>query len=190
MWADFFVKYDLEQHVDEPSRATSKNTLDLLITLKTQEVPYLKLDQSIFHNSFDHFPLLFKIETTYITEETRRTKRLTTPKNLENLRNRLWARRLEDHCPTNNSESVANYLQKEIKYAYDCEVPIVEVKPPPSSGHLHKETVRYMRQSNRVRYALINKVWSDKQYESIKAKLKSLTSSANSWQKETESKCY
>ena len=36
----FFEKYDLEQHVNEPSRATSNNTLDLLISSKSQEVPY------------------------------------------------------------------------------------------------------------------------------------------------------
>jgi hypothetical protein len=174
MWADFFVKYDLEQHVEEASRATNKNILDLLITPKTQEVPYLRVDQNMFHNTFDHFPLLFKIETSYTTEETTRTKRLTTPKNLENLRNRILARRLEDHCPTDKAENIANYVNSELKYAYDCEVPIVEVKPPPSRGYTHKETLHFTRQSNNVRYARINKEWSDAQYESIKAKLKLL----------------
>ena len=118
-------------NVEEASRATNNNILDLLITPKTQDVPFLRVDQKVFHNTFDHFPLLFKIETSYSTEETTRTRRLNTPKNLknlENLRNRIIARRLENHCPTNDSESVANYVNSKLKYAYDCKVPIVEVK--------------------------------------------------------------
>ena len=70
MWGDFFQKYNLYQHVTEPSRATSYNILDLLITPKTQDIPYLKIDQMLFHNTFDHFPVIFKIETTFITDET------------------------------------------------------------------------------------------------------------------------
>jgi exonuclease III len=48
MWGDFFQKYNLGQHVTEASRATSDNILDLVITPKTQDIPYLKVDQSLF----------------------------------------------------------------------------------------------------------------------------------------------
>ena len=118
--------------------------------------------------------MIFKIETSFITDKTMRTRRLTTPKNLENLRKHLWNRDLYRFCPTDSADNITNYIVTELTSAYDSEVPIIEVKPPPPCGYFHKETKKHMKQSNRIRYAMINKEWNDKQYTSIKAKLKKL----------------
>ena len=48
-------------------------------------VPYIKVDSKDedFLGISDHYPLYFKIEVEFTTEETIRTKRLTGPKNIE-----------------------------------------------------------------------------------------------------------
>ena len=88
-YAAFFLKYNLVQHIKEPSRSTSSNTLDLLISSRNQDVPFHKVPQNVFHNTLDHFPVIFKIETNYTTENIMKTRRLTGPKNLTNLRTRV-----------------------------------------------------------------------------------------------------
>ena len=84
-WSELFTHFDLTNHVTEPSRPETDNRLDLLITEKSQAVPYIKVDSKDedFLGISDHYPLYFKIEVEFTTEETIRTKRLTGPKNIE-----------------------------------------------------------------------------------------------------------
>ena len=175
-WSELFVHYDLTNHVTEPSRPATENRLDLLITDRTQGVPYVEVDSrdEDFLGLSDHYPLYFKIEVEYTTEETIRTKRLTGPKQIENLREYLKMRKLEYYCPVTSAETIINHTQSELKRAFDECCPIVECKPPPPRGWLRKDTVHNMRQSHRLRYALKNKAWTDEAYESIKATLKKL----------------
>ena len=174
LWAEFFRKYNLKQHIKEGSRSTSNNVLDLLITTKTQDAPYHRVSQTTFHNSLDHYPILFKIETEFKTEEVMRTRRKTDPRNLENMLARVWARDLEEYCPTDKAENVSEYLTNELWYAFDTECPLIKVKAPPINGHKSRELVRTMRQSNRVKWELKNKDLNEEQYETIKARLKLL----------------
>ena len=171
-YANFFIKYNLIQHIKAPSRATSSNTLDLLISSRSQDVPFHRVPQNVFHNTLDHFPVIFKIETNYTTENIMQTRRLTGPKNLTNLRNRIINRNLMDIIPKDNAEDATNTLQAELKHALDQECPYVQVKPPPATGYKSREQVRQMRQSNKLKYSLKNHDEESAAYAEIKEKLR------------------
>ena len=175
-WSELFTHFNLTNHVTEPSRPETENRLDLLITEKCQGVPYVKVDRKDedFMGISDHYPLYFKIEVEYTTEETIRTKRLTGPKNIEKLREYIKKSNLEKYCPVQSGESIINHVQLGLRRAFNETCPIIECKPPPARGWLKKDTVHIMRQCNRIRYALKNKAHTEDAYESIKAKLKKL----------------
>ena len=175
-WSELFAHFDLTNHVTEPSRPATDNRLDLLITEKSQGVPYVKVDSKDedFMGLSDHYPLYFKIDVEFATEETIRTKRVMSPNNLEKLREYVKMRKLEKYCPVKTGESMINHIQSELKRAFNETCPIIECKPPPARGWLKKGTVHYMRQCNRIRYQLKNKAYSDETYENIKATLKKL----------------
>ena len=175
LWSDLVQEFDLVQNVKSPSRAGKNNILDLMFSLRSHEAPGHQVDQNLFHNTAsDHFALKIKINTTYTTENMLRTRRLTSRKNLQNFRNRIIARQLPRYCPTVTTDNTCHYIQSEVNYAYDIECPFVETKGPSPNGYRRKDTIRMMRHSNRVRYALINKQWNTEQEESIRQKLKLL----------------
>ena len=178
LWAAFFLKYNLIQHIKDPSRATSSNVLDLLISSRNQDVPFHKVPQNVFHNTLDHFPVVFKIETNYTSENIMKTRRLTGPKNLKNLRNRIISRNLYQIIPKDTAENAANCLTAELKYALDQECPYVEVKPPPKTGYKSREQVRQMRQANRLKYSLKNHEEHTTAHKEIKEKLRKANKSS------------
>ena len=63
-WSDLFVHFDLTNHVCQPSRPATDNLLDLLITERTQGIPYVNVDDQDKHflGLSDHYPLFFKID--------------------------------------------------------------------------------------------------------------------------------
>lgn len=177
-WSTFMHKYNLVQHIKAPSRATSSNTLDLLMSSRNQDAPYHHVPQNVFHNTLDHFPIIFKIETTYTTENIMKTKRNMGPKQLNKFKDHLEKRDLYEYCPKNNAEEAVNFLQSEVKFALDQECPYIEVKPPPAAGYKSREQVRQMRQSNRLKYALKNVDPDGEAHKEIKYKLKMANKSA------------
>ena len=132
-WSEMFVHFDLTNHVTEPSRPATENRLDLLITDRTQGVPYVEVDSKDedFLGASDHYPLYFKIDVEYTTEETIRTRRLMGPRQIEKMRDYLKMRKLEYYCPVKSGETIINHVQSELKRAMDETCPIVECKPPP-----------------------------------------------------------
>ena len=172
MYSAFFSRFDLKNHNLEPSRATNNNTLDLLITAKSDEPPQFKVDRLAFNGLSDHFPLFFTIVVKYTTENSMNVRRQTHPKNIENFVNRIEARNLQAHCPGGTGEEMINYVQNELKYGFDQECPYVEVKAPPPRGYFSKDTVHHMRQTNRLRFTLKNKDLNEQAYQYIKAQLK------------------
>ena len=174
LYSAFWAKFDLINHVHEPSRATSYNTLDLLINSKSDEPPQFKVDRYAFDGMSDHYPLFFTIQVRYTTEETINIRRQTHPKNLGKLLKRLEDRQLQDYCPTDTGDNIITYIQNEVKYAYEKECPYVEVKPPPRRGYLSKDSVHHMRQCNRIKNSIKNGAYNEAQYLSIKQKLKTM----------------
>ena len=171
VWAEFFCEFDLIQHVTQPSRPHCSNVLDLLITPRDQDAPHY-VDQNAFHNSFDHFPLMFTIQSDFFTEEIMQTRRVTGPNNIDRLEKRVGARCIADWCPTNSGEEIITLIQQELSDAYEEECPLIEIKPPPPGGHKSKETVKMLRMSNRTRWRLQNERMSERKYLEVKAILK------------------
>ena len=81
MWSDFFTEYHLYQWVTKPTYPRYNSILDLVITPIDQDICDLTVDEHLFGGSYDHYALVFQIDTDFTTDETQKTKRVKTKEN-------------------------------------------------------------------------------------------------------------
>jgi hypothetical protein len=118
MWADFYSRRYLEQWVHEPTfwrynsvaDTVSESTTDLLFTPVTQDILQLKVDRELFQGNYDHFALVFTLETKYSTNETPRLRRVKNKENWYRFRELLINYRLLELSPKDSSDTMADYI--------------------------------------------------------------------------------
>ena len=107
MWADFYNRRYLEQWVHESTywrynsvaNTVSESTTDLIFTPVTQDILQLKVDRELFQGNYDHFALVFTIETKYSTNETPRLRRVKNKENWYKFRELLISYGLLEFSP-------------------------------------------------------------------------------------------
>ena len=151
MWADFYTKHCLEQWVLEPTFPRYGSILDLVLTPNDQVVDNLTVEKELFQGKgFDHYGLMFDINTSYETNETPRTRRVKTKKNWDKFRQLLIEAKIMETCPTGNVDEMTNHIVRIIQECYNEAIPLVFVKPG-SQCYLQKETKIFIKRQTKLR---------------------------------------
>ena len=174
MWSDFFHEQHLDQWVTEPTFPRHDSILDLVMAPIDQDIYDLKVDQDLFDGSYDHYAVVFKIETNYDTDETQKTRRVTTKENWDKFLEYLIKEQIMKNCPKGSTEEMARFIVDKIMEAYNYAIPIVPIKPPPPGGYLQRETKKFIKKATRFRRKLRRLDPESEEYIQLKAKLKIL----------------
>ena len=139
-----------------------------------QDIYDLKVDKDLFGGSYDHYAIVFEIETEFETDETQKTRRVTTKENWDKFLDYLIKEQIMKNCPRRSSKEMTQYIADKIMEAYDYAIPIVPIKPPPPGGYLQWETKKFIKKATRLRRKLRGLDPDSDEYIQLKAKLKIL----------------
>jgi exonuclease III len=152
IWAEFVKIHDLEQHVTDITYRRSAHILDYVFTQKNTGI--LLLEVGAFDSTFDHYPVVFQIESEYLTDETPKMRRKNSPDTLQaffdDLKSKLWDRGDLINFPTNSSNRASDYLNDIMWSSYIKTNPESLVKPPSANGYLQKVTLRSLNCAKRL----------------------------------------
>ena len=173
IWSDFYFNHCLQQWVCEPTFPSHQSILDILMTPVGQNIK-LDIGKDLFKGNFDHYALIFEIDTNFETNETPRTRRVKTHANWQKFRDILIREKIHTHIHTKQTTNeMARFITSKVKAAYDEAIPEVIVKPP-KDCYLHKETKRYTRKATKLRQKRRTFAPNSPEFISIQNKLKIL----------------
>lgn len=173
IWSDFYFEYCLQQWVNEPTYPSHQSILDILMTPIGTNVE-LTVDKDLFSGNFDHYALVFKIDTNFETNETPRYRRVKTHANWMKFWEILRNENLHTHIYTKKTpKEMTEYLISKVRSAYDEAIPEVKIKPP-KDCYLHRETKRFSRKATKLRKVCRRFKPGSPEYVDIKRKLKIL----------------
>ena len=182
LWTDFYNRRYLCQWVTEPTfhrynsiaKVLTESMTDLVLTPVTHPLHQIKVDRDLFQGTYDHYAVVFTLDMEYVTNETPRLRRDKTGPNWEKFYQLLISYKIFENCPRSSTEDMANYITERIMTAYNEAIPLIEVKPPPPGGHLHRETRRFIKKATSLRRALRRQIPDSEVHSSIWTKLKVL----------------
>ena len=171
LWSDFFHNHLLQQWVCEATYPEKDSILDILMTPDGQYVD-VTVKKDLFKGSFDHYALDFKIETSFETNETPRTRRVKTHANWLLFKEILANEQLHTHLHlAQDAEQMAQYITYKMRAAYDIAIPEVEIKLP-KDCYLQNDTKKASRRVTRMRKALRRYEPGSSDYKCLKKKKK------------------
>ena len=171
LWSNFFHNHTLLQWVCEATYPRKDSILDILMTPAGQYVD-VTVKKDLFKGSFDHYALDFKIETSFETNETPRTRRVKTHANWLLFKEILANEQLHTHLHlAQDAEQMAQYITYKMRAAYDIAIPEVEIKLP-KDCYLQNDTKKASRRVTRMRKALRRYEPGSSDYKCLKKKKK------------------
>ena len=152
MWTELMKKHRIEQLVDKPTQKTKLNILDYIFVPEHVNIPFIKVDRSAFCTNFDHFAVIFEVDSYYqrMKEEMYRRKETTETwkKFHELLREKDMMSHLRSLKETLKGQELVNemstYIVNTLKELYEQATPSVLTKPPPVGGFLSRTTIRQL----------------------------------------------
>ena len=178
LWSDFFHNHLLQQWVCEATYPRKDSILDILMTPNGQYVD-VTVKKDLFKGSFDHYAIDFKIESSFETNKTTRTRRVKTHANWLYFKEILANEQLHTHLQlAQDAEQMAQYITYKMKIAYDIAIPEVEVKLP-KDCYLQNDTKKASRRVTRMRKALRRYEPGTGDYKCLKNKIKLLDKRIN-----------
>ena len=64
-WTELVKKHRIEQLVNKPTQKTKGSILDYIFVPEQVTIPYIKVDRSAFCTNFDHFAVVFEVDSYY-----------------------------------------------------------------------------------------------------------------------------
>ena len=178
LWSDFFHNHLLQQWVCEATYPRKDSILDILMTPNGQYVD-VTVKKDLFKGSFDHYAIDFKIESSFETNKTTRTRRVKTHANWLYFKEILANEQLHTHLQlAQDAEQMAQYITYKMRIAYDIAIPEVEVKLP-KDCYLQNDTKKASRRVTRMRKALRRYEPGTGDYKCLKNKIKLLDKRIN-----------
>ena len=182
LWSDFFHNHLLQQWVCEATYPRKDSILDILMTPNGQYVD-VTVKKDLFKGSFDHYAIDFKIESSFETNKTTRTRRVKTHANWLYFKEILANEQLHTHLQlAQDAEQMAQYITYKMRIAYDIAIPEVEVKLP-KDCYLQNDTKKASRRVTRMRKALRRYEPGTGDYKCLKNKIKLLDKCINKMMK-------
>ena len=159
MWADFYSRRYLDQWVQDPTfhrynsttKVHTETMTDLVMTPTNQSIHKIRVDRELFQGKYDHYAVVFTLNTCYTTNETPRLRRDKSSRNWLKFYELLISYRIFETAPRDTTDRMAEYIIDKIMEAYNEAIPLIKVKPPPPGGHLHRETRKYIKKATRLR---------------------------------------
>jgi len=187
LWTELVKKHRIEQLVDKPTQKTKLNILDYIFVPEHVNIPFIKVDRSAFCTNFDHYAVIFEVDSYYkrTKEEMYRRKETkgTWKKFHELLREIDMMSHLTRLTETLNGQALVDemstYIVNTLKEIYEQATPLVLSKPPPVEGFLSRTTIRQLAHAKRL-YRTLVKTPEDEKKPKIREKLKILNKS-NKW---------
>ena len=78
MWTGLIKRHDLDQHVEAPTHIRG-NILDYVFAPTQVSIPFIEVKTNIFDSNFNHFPIIFEIDSYYQRLKTEIYKRKESP---------------------------------------------------------------------------------------------------------------
>ena len=78
MWTELMKKHRIEQLVDKPTQKTKLNILDYIFVPEHVNIPFIKVDRSAFCTNFDHYAVIFEVDSYYQRTKEEMYKRKET----------------------------------------------------------------------------------------------------------------
>ena len=187
MWTELVKKHRIEQLVDKPTQKTKGNILDYVFVPEHVTVPFIKVDRSAFCSNFDHYAVIFEVDSYYQRKKEeiyRRKETNETKKNFHELLRKADfmgpLRRLKESLGGQELvNEMSTYIVNTLKKIYEEATPLVLSKPPPIGGFLSRTTIRQLAHAKRLHKTLVKTV-DDEKKPRIREKLKILNKS-NKW---------
>ena len=187
-WAELVKKHRMEQlvskHTCRPTAKSKGTILDYVFLPEHVSVPYLEVDKNSVDTNFDHFAVVFEVDSYYqrTKEEIYRRKESTATwqkfnellqktdfmTHLQTLQEKLKGQELVDKMLT--------YIVQTLREIYKESTPIAKTKPPPIGGFLTKATLRHLAHARRL-YRTLVRSENDEMKPHIQEKLKLLNKS-------------
>jgi hypothetical protein len=141
----------------------------------------------IFDPNFDHFPIIFEIDSYYQRQKTEIYKRKESPASWKKFHLIMKDIDIRGQMPSHedgltNQElmnAILAYIVQILINAYEKATPLVKLKPPPIGGFLTRTTIRHLAHARRLYRSMIRRP-EDESKPYIRAKLK-LINKANRW---------
>ena len=181
MWTELVKKHKIRQLVDKPTQKTKGNILDYVFVPEHVNIPFIKVDRSAFCTNFDHFAIIFEVDSYYQRKKEEIYKRRETNETwkkyheilrqtdfmspLKKLQESLYGQELVDKMST--------YIVDKIREIYNEATPLIPTKPPPLGSFLSKTTIRQLAHAKRL-YRKLVKTIQDEKKPHIRDKLKIL----------------
>ena len=187
MWTELVKKHRIEQLVNRPTQKTKGSILDYIFVPDHVDIPYIKVDRYAFCTNFDHFAVMFEVDSYYQRKKEEMYKRKETGETWKNFHELLRIKDLMGHL-TRLKESLggqelvnemSSYIVSTLKKIYEEATPLVLSKPPPIGGFLSRTTIRQLAHAKRL-YRTLVKTLEDEKKPRIREKLKILNKS-NKW---------
>ena len=186
-WTELIKKHRIEQLVDKPTQKTKGSILDYIFVPDHVDIPYIKVDRSAFCTNFDHFAVIFEVDSYYTRKREEMYRRKETGETWKKFHELLRGtdfmshlRRLE--VTLRGQEQVnemSNYIVNTLKKLWEESTPEILSKAPPIGGFLSRTTIRQLAHAKRL-YRTMVKTLDDEKKPRIREKLKILNKS-NKW---------
>ena len=179
MWTELVKKHRIEQLVDKPTQKTKGSILDYIFVPEHVNIPFIKVDRSAFCTNFDHFAVIFEVDSYYQRKKEEMYKRKETNETWKKFHELLretdimgHIRRLKESLGGQELiDEMSNYIVKTLRKIYEEATPLILTKPPPIGGFLSKTTIRQLAHAKRL-YRTLVKTLEDEKKPRIREKLK------------------
>ena len=187
MWTELMKKHRISQLVDKPTQKTKLNILDYIFVPENVNIPFIKVDRSAFCTNFDHFAVIFEVDSYYQRTKEEMYKRKETKETWKEFHELLrktdmmsHIRRLQETLKGQAQvDEISNYIANTLKEIYEQATPLLLTKPPPVGGFLSRTTIRQLKHAKRLHRTLA-KTPEDEKKPRILEKLKIINKS-NKW---------
>ena len=147
----------------------------------------IKVDRSAFCTNFDHFAVIFEVDSYYQRKKEEMYKRKETGETWKNFHELLRKTDLMGHLRRLKEtlggqelvNTMSNYIVSTLKKIYEESTPLVLSKPPPIGGFLSRTTIRQLAHAKRL-YRTLVKTLEDEKKPRIREKLK-IRNKSNKW---------
>ena len=145
------------------------------------------MDRSAFCTNFDHFAVIFEVDSYYQRTKEEMYKRKETKETWKEFHELLrktdmmsHIRRLQETLKGQAQvDEISNYIANTLKEIYEQATPLLLTKPPPVGGFLSRTTIRQLKHAKRLHRTLA-KTPEDEKKPRILEKLKIINKS-NKW---------
>ena len=144
----------------------------------------IKVDRSAFCTNFDHFAVIFEVDSYYQRKKEEMYRRKETGETWKKFHELLRGtdfmshlRRLEETLRGQEQvNEMSNYIVNTLKKLWEESTPEILSKPPPIGGFLSRTTIRQLAHAKRL-YRTMVKTLDDEKKPRIREKLKILNKS-------------